>query len=177
MTNQNTLNSLNVITTDGNATMLIPSGLNFVAAGPNTRFVLCRRASEDATNDNITSITQGGPARVSLQYSSTSGRISFVHNVSNALLFSNGNTNTNFQVIMGRRDGTTQALAVDGGTEVSNTNASDVTGITDRDLFALNQISSFLTGDIAEFLVYSRSLSSGEITQIIDYFTDKWAIP
>lgn len=177
MTNQNTLNSLNVITTDGNDTMLVPSGLNFVGAGPNTRFVVSRRASEDASNDNIFTITQGSAARISLQYSSTSGRVSFVHNVSNNLIFSNGNTNTNFQVIMGRRSGTTQALAVDGGTEVTDTNASDVTGITDRDLFALNQITSFLTGDIAEALVYSRSLSSGEITQIIDYFTAKWGVP
>lgn len=177
MTNQNTLNSLNVITTDGNDTMLIPSGLNFVAAGPSTLFVLCRRASEDATNDNIFSVTQGGAARVSIQYSSTAGRISYVHNISNNLIFSNGNTNTNFQLIMGRRSGTTQALAVDGGTEVTDTNAVNVTGITDRDLFALNQITSFLTGDIAEAILYSRSLSSGEITQIVDYATAKWGIP
>lgn len=174
----NTLNSLNVIDTDGSDTMLIPSGINFVGAGPNTRFALCRRASEDASNDNIASVTQGGPARISLQYSSTSGRISFVHNVSNNLIFSNGNTNTNFQVIMGRRSGTTQALAVDGGTEVTDTNAADVTGITDRDLFALNQVTSFLTGDMAEFLLYSQSLSTGEISEIVDiYMTEKWATP
>lgn len=174
----NTLNSLNVITTDGSDTMLIPSGIDFVANGPNTRFVLCRRASEDASNDNIFTITQGGPARVSLQYSSTSGRISFVHNTSNALTFSNGNTNTNFQVIMGRRSGTTQALAVDGGTEATNTTATNVTSITDRDLFALNQISSFLTGDMAEALLYSQSLSAGEISEIVDiYMTEKWGVP
>jgi hypothetical protein len=34
----------------------------------------------------------------------------------------------------------------------------------------------FLTGDIAEMVIYKRALSSTERDQVRDYLNDKWAV-
>lgn len=176
-TNMNTLNGLNVITTNGGDTMPLPSALNGITSGNSTIFILCRRASEDASNDTVFGFTQGGAIRWGIQYDATSGNILYVHNTSSNVITSTGNTNTDFQVLMGRRSGTTQAFAVDGGTEDSDTNAVDITGITDRFIMSQNGVSAALTGDTAEILLYDSSLSADNITNILGYFTAKWGVP
>lgn len=174
-TNVSTSNGKNVLNFDGGDSFDIPSGLFTVADGSNTVFVVSRRTSEDASQDLIFNFMTGATNKFLMLYSATGGQIDYRSNNTPLGSASNtGNTNTDFNIVRGRRSGTTQAIAVNGGAESTNTNGENISGIDDAFLGSLDGTTQFLTGSIAEVLMYDRSLSTAEITAVENYLTNKW---
>ncbi|QDP62937.1 MAG: hypothetical protein Unbinned5081contig1002_42 [Prokaryotic dsDNA virus sp.] len=177
-TDASTQNGLNVLDFDGTEAMDLPSGTYTLPQGDNTIFIVSARASEDATSDTVLGMGIDATSnKYFIIYSPTAGSIDFRSNDAGSSSITNtGNTNTNFQVIRGRRSGTTQAIAVNGGAEDTNASGSDATGI---DVARVGQAASGvlrLTGSIAEIIAYGRSLSAAEIASVENYLMNKWAI-
>lgn len=171
-TGATTQNGLNIIDFDGGDLLNIPVALRSITEGDSTIFIVSKRASEDATTDGILGFLVSGNAFLGFQFQGTPGRIEYRHS-SGGFLSNNGNINTNMNVIRGRRNGTTQAISINNGAEVSSEGAESSSSIDNARIgFASTGVS--LAGSIAEILVYDRSLSAAEMTQVNNYLTNKW---
>jgi hypothetical protein len=91
-----------------------------------------------------------------------------------------GTANNNAVIIRWQNSGTVAEVYVNGSSVGSG--ANDVGAVTPQDLFSLGAFPTSLTGaanfylgDIAEVVVYNRLLTSGEQTQIENYFRTKFA--
>jgi hypothetical protein len=116
-------------------------------------------------------------SRSVLFYGASAGDILYRSNqAATGLLTNAGNATTSYNIIRARRSGTTQALAVNGGTEATNANGSNVSGITHLILGSNTLGASLLTGGIAEILIYNRSLSTSEIQAVEFYLANKYGI-
>jgi len=175
-TGDSTENGLNIIdfTTDR---LFLPSALYTIPNGDNTLFVVSKRASEDGSLDS----TIGAASGVTNEYFQT------YSNVAGSQLFTNksggggsvtfaGATNTDLNIAAMRRDGTTQGISVDGGTEVTNTSATSSATIDDFFIGTAGSGAFPLNGSIAEIIIYDRNLSTGEITTINQYLANKWGV-
>ena len=153
----------------------LPSDLYPIPSDDNTVFVVSRRNSETGSVAAAFAGAGGGQNRWITFYNTTVGSISFRNDGAGASsVSSSGNTNTQFQIIRGRREGTTQAIAINSGSESSNTNATNAT-ITSLDIGGVGTSLS-LEGEVAEVIVYSRSLTSTEISDVENYLAAKWGI-
>jgi len=163
--NPNQLNGKAVTTWDGANTLMLPSGLYSIANGDNTIFMITKRNSEAGTNIYLMQMTEAAALRQYLRFSLTAGQATYVNRQSDANQVTvTGLTNTNYQILRMQLSGTTQAIASNNGTAVTNTSGQYESGI---DLAAIgsNAASSgnFLIGGIAKFLIYNRALSASEI--------------
>jgi len=92
-------------------------------------------------------------------------------------------SDSTWRIVTHKMDGThaNHELYIDGVEQVL-TNGSKTTDpgtsvITDElNLFSRSESSLFLTGDVAEFLVYDATLSSGDQTDVETYLNDRFAI-
>jgi len=175
-TGSTTKNFLNVITADGGDTLKMPSALHNITMGANTIFTVSRIASETAAIQRLFNGSEGAGSRYYIQYSATAGTLNFVSSTSNSPVAKTGNTNTNWNIIRGRRSGTTQAIAVNGSAETTDANGADESGIDEMFLFSFRDADLFFTGDCAEIILYDRSLSTAEISAVENYLSNKWAI-
>jgi hypothetical protein len=176
-TGATTQNGLNVIDFDGGDEFGTDAGLNSLTNGPSTIFFVARRNTETGSSERMISLFEAGVQNnLILTFSATAGQILFVNRPGTAInIANNGNTNTNFQIVRARRSGTTQALAVDGGTEASNTSAQDAP-TTDGGRIGSNAGSNFLNGSICEILIYDVSLTVNERTAVETYLGNKWGV-
>ena len=176
-TDATTQNGKNVIDWDGSDNLIMPSGVFGVPANGNTCFVVTKRSTETGGFYRILDMREASGSRYALDFGSTAGDVSFASKTAaGGGVTNSGNTNTDFQILRGRRDGSTQALAVDRGAESTNTNGATETGIDEANIGSLGDSSGFLLGSIAEIIIYERSLSTAEIAQVESYLSNKWGI-
>lgn len=170
------LNGLSCATFDGGDTLALPSALYSVGASANTIFIVANRTTEAGTAAYPLNMSIAGTQAYYLRFNTTAGEVLFLNVAAGSgAAVKTGNTNTNYQILMGRRSGTTQAVAVNNGAETTNTSATNVTADAAY-IGSLNDTSSYLTGGIAEILIYNRSLSTAEITQVNNYLANKYGI-
>ncbi len=176
VTGETTTNGLNVLDFV-NDYFNIPSGLYSLAAGGNTVFIVSQKTAEDGAFDTLYNMRTGTTNKNFMLYSATAGAIDWRSNNAGSGTTSNtGNTNTNFQILRGRRSGVTQAVAVNGGAETTDSNGSDITGIDSAFIGTLTGAANFLEGSLAEILMYNRSLSTLEIAIVERYLSNKWGV-
>ena len=162
---------------DNGDTLVLPSGLFTIPNGANTLFAVAKLASEAAVTDRIIELSEAGSPRWNLLYLTTAGQIQFLSRTGNSLsVVSTGNTNTNTNIIMGRRSGTTQAIAINNGTETADTNGANESGCDAGYIGSRLDTDGYLNGTIFEILIYNRSLSAAEIIRINRYLSNKWSI-
>lgn len=171
-----TQNGKNVLSFDGGDTLNFPSGLFTIPNGANTVFAVSKRATEDGTADGILCFNESGVERYLLGYGAPSGRYYFSSRnaIGSGVTQDSAGANTNFKVVYGRRSGTTLAISQNGATESTNANGADEPGINGG--FIGGSASANMTGQIAEILIYNRSLSASERSVVIKYLGSKWGI-
>lgn len=169
-----TQNGLNVIDFDGGDSLSLPSSIYPLAGGNVTIFAVSVTSLNNQTQRLISWNNSGSTTFMHLLYSSTVSRISFSADGS---VNDNGITETNWNILKGRREATTIAASYNGNTESTSTGGADLTAtgafIGSRNLDGTVQA---LTGSIGEVLVYNRSLSSAESYVIENYLASKWGI-
>jgi hypothetical protein len=178
-TNATTQNGKNVLDFDGGDYFDLPSALYGIPNGPNTAFVVAN-TSLTSVNQVMLNMTEGGSNRYAVYFTTSLGSDDIFFLSSNSagtgLLFS-GITETNFNIIRARREGTTQAVAANNSAEQTNAGGGDESGVDSATLGSVDSgTSDFLTGSIAEMLIYNRSLSTTEILKIETYLSNKWGI-
>lgn len=174
----NQLNGLNGLVFNGNDTLALPSALYSLPNGSNTAFFVSKRNTETGSVNRLITIAEGGSSRYRVAYQDTAGTIRFQsRSAVGGEVDSTGNTNTDFNIITTRRAGTTQAISVNNGSETTNTNGADESGCDSAFIGATGTGSSeFLTGAICEILIFDKSLSTAQITQVNTYLANKWGI-
>lgn len=169
-----TQNSLNVLTFDGSDTLALPAALYSIPNGSYTIFAVAKSSVDNAL-ERIICMTDGINQVASLAYTGTSGQIAYLNNSSFNAVNVNG-TKANFNIFYGRRSGTTQAISINNAAEVSNTNAVNLSGITVANIGSFANFDTFLTGSIAEILIFNKSLSATDIISINQYLSAKWGV-
>lgn len=171
-----TLGGRNVISFGGNDYFNLPSGVFSSVAADNTVFVVAKRASETGSFEVVMNMRDSGLNKWLVLYSSVAGYIDFRNNNSGASSQAKtGATNTNHQVIRGRKEGALKAVTYNREAESTNSLATNVT-VTSGYIGSLTGGSNFLTGEIAEIVLFDRSLSVAEYQQVTDYLAAKWNI-
>lgn len=158
------LNSTAVLAFDGNNTLSIPSALWSIANGNSTTFIVTKRNSEGGTTRGVMALRITGTAFFLVAHDGTAGRIDF-RNAASTIVNVDGGTNTNFNIVTARRNGTTQGLSVNHGAEVTNTSATSSSSI-DAGVIGSGSSGTALIGQIRLIMIYNRALSDYEITQI-----------
>ena len=165
-----------VLAFDGNDEFAVPSGLFTLSAADNTIFAVAKRTAETASIETIFAMGQNAVGeKYGLRYSATAGAVLFQNGDDGVTVSQTGGTNTNYQILTGRRNGTTMAVSINNGAEATSTAATNTTGIDlgrIGDLFGAN----YLTGRIAQIIIYGRSLLATERTQVCIHLSNKWGI-
>ncbi len=172
------INGLQVGTFDGGDKLEMPSAVYAVPNGNNSIFIVVKRTSEDATTDKIISMGEVGVANhFEVGYVATAGQIFFRSNQGGSSVVSTGNTNTDFNIIGCRREGTTQAITINSGAETTNTSGLSA-ATTDAAFIGQNAggASFILKGQVAEIIVYNRCLSAVEMALVKLYLSNKFNI-
>ena len=168
----NQKNGLPAAVFDGGDSLTLPAALNSIPNGDNTTFVVST-TSIDNSVQRLVSIGTAANGRYNVSFNSSANTIQFANNVN---VYTSPVTKTNYNILMGRLSGVNQYVAFNNSTAA--TNASGAYN-SDSDLGTIGstrEISQFLTGGIAEILIYNRSLTAAEILQVNRYFSNKYGI-
>lgn len=168
------LNGKAVLSFDGNNTLVIPSALWTLTSGPSTTFIVTKRNTEGGTTRGVLALRISGTAYFLVAHDGTAGRIDF-RNAASTIINVDGNTNTNFNIVTARRSGATQGLSINNGAETTNASATDSSSI-DAGVVGSGSSGTACIGQIAEIIIYNRSLSASEIVQVNKYLSQKWGI-
>jgi len=171
-TNATTQNGKNVIDFDAGDELDIPSGLFSVPAGSNTIFAVVKANATSANEMRILEMEVSGGTRFDLGFLSDSLVADFLNG--SVVAISASVTVAQWNIHRGRRDGTTQAISINGADEATNTSGSDITA--DLGFIGSTGGDRFLNGSIAEIIIYNRSLSTTEIAAVETYLSKKWGI-
>lgn len=173
----NILNNKPIIRFGGNDFLNLASAIHTLTNNNNTCFVVANTTTTNATQ-RLLSMSEAGSSRYNLQFDSTVGQISFQsRNAFGSAVSIGSMTETNFNIIRGRRAGTTQAITFNAGTEQTNASGADESGIDAATIGAFTDgTTNPLTGDIAEIIIYEKSLSESEIRSVEQYLSLKWGI-
>lgn len=176
--NSTGLNSLGIAELDGGDTLELPSALYTIPSTENTIVAVAKRTSEDASIDSIVTMSEAGATRFDLAFDSTSGQLNYRSNDSaSGDVQKSGATNTDWQIIIGRRDASTaQGINYNNLTEATNANAVDEAGIDSAFVGSANDSSNYLTGSIAEILFYDSLIDTGDLFVLYEYLSQKWNI-
>lgn len=169
-------NGRSTATFDGGDTLACPSALYAVPNGANTIFMVAKRNTEAGTAVYPFNISTGGVQRYYLRFNSVAGQVLFLNAAAGSGAVTATGTNTNYQILMGRRSGTTQACAVNNGAEATNTSGTNVTDADGAYIGSLADTGNYLIGGIGEILIYTKSLSTAEIAAVNNYLSKKWGI-
>lgn len=177
--NPSQLNGNPVLAFDGASTMVLPANIyNICASGGSTVFVVSKQATASGVQEQIFNAGASSTStRWALVYRAAASTVGYLSNNSGGNVITKAATTTNFNIITGRRSGTTQAISVNNGTETTDLNATDVSSPANANIgFGSTGANQFLTGQIAYIIVYSRSLSSIEIAQVNTWISQRTAI-
>ncbi len=163
---------------DNGDTLALPPSLYPLMNGAHTYLVVAKRATEAAATDVMVSFTEGGNYRGFVRFESTSGQINFAGNTSgSSSATQTGLTNTEFEIVLGRRRGPTQALSVNGGAENVNAFGASEDGIDAAYIGSRADIDSYLAGSIGEIIFYDYSLTAMEARMELQEASQRWGIP
>lgn len=167
------LNGLSTATFDGGDTLALPSALYTLANGNNTVFTVSQTGS--GTNARIITLSEAGSSRL---YVGNASATAVEYQSSTSVgVGPNVTANPNiYNLFTGFRSGTTQSISVDGGTAATNTGGLDESGVDAAFIGSRADTGLYLTGGIAEILIYNRALSVAEINQVELYLANKWGI-
>ena len=135
-----------------------------------TIFVVSSHRVNNATGH----ILADGSTNYRIAYQSIVNSVFRTYNAMTSIV-TGGFVETDFHIIRAVHDGTDNILTVNNGTPNSNAVASG--SHTYTSLFARTAAGAVpIDGDIAEVLIYDRSLSDTEIAQVENYLSSKWGI-
>lgn len=172
------INGLSSATFDGGDQLVLPAAIyNLPASSDITIITVSKQATASGVQETVIS-SSSSSTRMAVLYRSTASTVGFLSNDSGGGVLTNTATTTNFNILTNIRSGTTQSLAVNNGTAATNTNATNVTGITIGYIGCggASPGNQFITGTISEILIYNRVLSIAEITQVNMYLANKYGI-
>lgn len=159
-------------------TLVLPSALYSIPNADNTMVLVSQRTSESGAATYIVNMSESTGSRFYVGYTAAAGSMAFISRTADAsLVIRSGNTNTNFQMLRSRREGTTQALTVNGLTETTNANGQSENGVDGAWIGSLRDTSNYLNGTICELIMWRRSLQPAELAQVELYLSKKWGIP
>ena len=173
----NQFNGQQTVLFDGGDTLALPAGLYTLTQGDHTIIALAKRNSENATIQRVLGAAAGATSRIQFGYTATAGQCNFACNSGGTAVSSSGNTNTNYQLIVGRKTGTTQFISVNNTNSNSDSNGTNVSG-TDTFFIGSNRDTDrYLTGGIGEIRIYGYSLSTAEISTELTDMVARWGGP
>lgn len=158
--------------------VMIPSSLvSSLTDGASTVFVVARQEAL-AQERVLTLATAANSTRLTMRYASSASAMLFQHNSTGATISTSvGFVNTDWNIMCARHQDSIMALSNNGSTESSNANGADVSSVTQGTIGSNgNGSGDFLTGHIAEIIIYQRSLSAEDIRQVKEYLHHKWGI-
>lgn len=162
---------------DGSDWFSLNAGLYTIPNGDNTVVVVTKRTSEDASIDTVIGMATAGSNNYFHIFSATAGVQSFKNRTGVAGTVSvTGLTNTNYNVTICRRTGTTQGIETNNGGETTNTSAQSDASIDEGWIGCATANTLPLIGDVAEIIIYNRLLSTFETTRLFRYINKKWGI-
>ncbi len=163
---------------DGSATFLtMPSALYSIPNGSFTIYHVSVRDAPETSVDAAYGFSQTGTNTTFLTFNSTAGNVSFKSRLAaGGSLISTGHTNTQYNIIRNRRDGTTLAVSFNGSAEDTSATGADVSGVDSARIGSSGIGTFFLDGGIAEFIIYSKSLSTAEQLLVESYLSNKYNI-
>lgn len=170
-------NGLSVTRWDGSRYLNHASGLFSLPNANNTFMAVAKRNTETGSAEYLNSFTEAGSVRNYVRASATAGNYLF-HSGTAATggISSSGNTNTEYQIIIGWKVGTSQSVSVNGRTVFTNTSAANESGIDGGQVGAL-VANGFITGDIGEMALWRFGMSDFEREQLQYFMSSKWDIP
>lgn len=169
------LNSKNVLTFDGNDSLTLPSSVYSLANGANTIFVVAN-TTIDNTEQRLVSLTETGSMRCGIEFVIATDSATYQTRTSYAGLALTGITKSNYNILTGSYNGaTTQSFSLNNGTAVTNANGALENGVNAANIGS-GGASRFLTGGIAEIIIFNRALLSAEILSVNQYLSAKWNI-
>lgn len=177
-TGTTTHNGKNTLDFDQADFLVVPSAYYLIGDGSNTTFIVSKTDDNDRLQVVI-GTAEGGVTRMDLRYSATIGRITFQsRTASGSGVDLSSITETNMGILMGRRDGTTQAIAFDGSAEVTNTSGLDEDGVDAASVGGFDESTTFgLDGQIAVIISWARSLNTAEIARTLRILSREWGVP
>lgn len=160
---------------DGGDTLVLPSALYAIANGANTQFVVANTTINN-TEQRLISLSEGGSMRSGSEYIIATDGIRYYNRTTYAGVTLSGVTKLNFNIFTGKYDGAAaRSLQANGGTPSTDANGELENGVNAGHLGSGGG-SRFLTGSIAEVLIYNRQLSAAEIVLVELYLSNKWGI-
>lgn len=170
------INGLQAATFDGGDTLELPSALYSIPNGNNTVFAVCKRNTETAQSNKIVGLSEVGSQRLLLDYGSSAGSAFYQSRTAAGNGASSSGTNTDFNLFTCYRDGSTQSISRNGSAESTIALGASEANCDAGHIGSLAGSSAFLTGAIAEILIFNRALTSTEITNINTYLSNKYNI-
>ena len=166
-----------LFTGSSSQTLVLPSTVYSIPNGNNTTFVVAKRSTEDGNLVFPLFLTQMDVSSTHhVAFSAVAGRILYRNNGSSVNLISDGNTNTNYQIITGMHNGSTQSLAVDNRAATTDSSGGDTSATNMAHIGSAQGTAFFLTGGIAEIIIYNKALSASQIIDMKRYLGNKWGI-
>ena len=174
----NGLNGKSVMTFGGAQTLLIPSPIYTLPNGNNTVYAVAQRTTESGAANFLLNLSEAAGSRHYLGYTATSGNIAFQNRTSDtSILVRGSNVNTVPNIIRGGRNGTEMAVTVNGLAETTSANGLSEAGCDSAWIGSLRDSAAYLTGFIAEIIIWRRALSPAEKAWVDTYLSKKWNIP
>ena len=170
VTSENGLNTLFF----QNDNLYLPSTLNYLPSGNSTIFVVVKATSQDSFLRRIIAFGNGTSPRLNIGYTESSNYLEFRSSSSGAGALNTSFTPSDLNIIRTQRDGSVLNMSVNGSTPVSNNNGLDANDVNAISIGGNSAGSGFsLVGEIAEVIIYDTALTTGQISDIETYLSNK----
>lgn len=172
----NQKNGRGIMRFGGAQQLTLPSGLYTLPSAANTRFVVAKRASSSGTVETILNLSDGTTAEAFEIYSSVAGTYQSRNREGAGTNVTLTGTLTNYNIFESYFNGSnSQSGSINNGS-VDTRTATTATGINSGAIGANNSSTLYLTGDVAEIILYTRELTATERSTIKTYLSVKWGI-
>lgn len=171
-------NSKGTLFFNGSNNFVMPSALFALANSDSTWFSIAKRNSETGGSNRLISMTEGGSTRLRQDYMATAGNVGFLsRTATTGGVAYTGSTNTDFNIIRGRHNGTTLASTVNNNTEVTTADGVNETGVDAGTVGSFNDGGTLgLLGTMGSISCYNRSLVPYELSVIEKNLSNIFAI-
>lgn len=160
----------------GAQSLTLPAGVyNNVGASGLTVFASLISNVQDYNGNILYFRNAGGQNVIQFIHSNTStGGFALNHNTAGTQV-SKTITNTQWNVLRGRRSTTTQAISNNNAVETTNASAIDVTPTSGK-IGSLNDAANFLDARVMDIIIYNASLSAPDIATVEQYMAAKCGV-
>lgn len=165
-----------LVSPTGSTAMALPSALYSLPNGDNTVFVVSKTNEADKDGGLFSVVNTGTAVGTAMYYVQAGTTGSIYYQNGNIPTVINNITQTTFNILRGRRNGTTQAISINNATEVTNTNAinessANLAHIGDSQLIVT------VIGQIQALLIYNASLDTTNRNLTNTYLQNKFGTP